>query len=669
MKYLIILLFFATSLIAENSSIEIIDDTTMAVGNYSIYTDPSGTSVIDQVIKNKEKLFRPLLLTDLGTHNGDVWLKFSLVSRLKERVTLVYEIDHAVIEKAEAYITNGRKVLNLQLSGKYIHKSARSVLHNTPAFKNTLTIVAYGLMSLSLNGLSTIYLYPDSIWIEKHISTNAIGLLLVTYILFGQAFSDFKHNIPNNYKLSQFLIGVLILVPLIQLFDHGLYFQTLMIATLVVITWIVVCMIYLAFRKHIRSAKFWLGSQAIFMGATTLLVLQNSGVINLDVQMGLFVDYAKLIELLLLSLGLADRINYQYKMIQSQRKELLEKERIELQLVRANELIIQKEKDATIGKMLAEIVHEIKNITLNADNTTDSAERKKLDDLMAQTNIEDRTWKSLRNPLFNEATNIFDRDEELDKHFVIDSDSPNSRLYKVIRNKLKLLKASSEDILAFWKNLQTVPEIDLKIIDTTLTIGSYISLSDRTSHRIHELVMNLLNFSRIQNYTKTHSEVEEAVSCCLNIIGKKLFRSAIKVSTEISKHQSVIVDPGELNQVLMNIFNNAIDALNEKSEKHEKTITISSHEENETVFIEIENNGGEIPSQIMSKIFENNFSTKGNKGNGIGLYLCKKIIEDSSGKISVTCSDGKTTFSLELPKYIDRKSDTQEVSKEPETTV
>ena len=92
----------------------------------------------------------------------------------------------------------------------------------------------------------------------------------------------------------------------------------------------------------------------------------------------------------------------------------------------------------------------------------------------------------------------------------------------------------------------------------------------------------------------------------------------------------------ELIQVLINLLNNSIDELISKD--YLKYIFIDIFKENEEIVIQIKDNDGGIPEEIMSSIFDPYFTTKGEStGTGVGLYMTKEIIENKlKGKISVT---------------------------------
>jgi len=101
---------------------------------------------------------------------------------------------------------------------------------------------------------------------------------------------------------------------------------------------------------------------------------------------------------------------------------------------------------------------------------------------------------------------------------------------------------------------------------------------------------------------------------------------------------------------MINILNNAKDALLEKNPQ-EKKITLEIIKNEQHVSIVITDNAGGIPDTIIDKIFDPYFSTKTEKnGTGLGLYMAKTILEERmQGSISVTNTDEGACFVIELP--------------------
>jgi signal transduction histidine kinase len=121
---------------------------------------------------------------------------------------------------------------------------------------------------------------------------------------------------------------------------------------------------------------------------------------------------------------------------------------------------------------------------------------------------------------------------------------------------------------------------------------------------------------------------------------------------------TVIGYPNEFKHVIINIINNAKDAIIERIEKGELPkdggeIIMEVSKEDGTLIIKISDNGGGIPPEVKEKIFEPYFSTKGDaKGTGIGLYMSKAIIEGNmDGNLYCKDIENGTVFVIELKEY------------------
>ncbi|MGE0738913.1 sensor histidine kinase [Sulfurimonas sp.] len=142
--------------------------------------------------------------------------------------------------------------------------------------------------------------------------------------------------------------------------------------------------------------------------------------------------------------------------------------------------------------------------------------------------------------------------------------------------------------------------------------------------------------------------VEDALRSVLNIIGEAIKQSNIKLHINSSQKTALYANKNEFSQVLLNLIVNAKDAIEERAVQDGK-IDINTRKENGTIIIEVCDNAGGIVDDIQEKIFDPYFSTKRDKGTGIGLYLAKTIIEEKmGGKISMQNSKEGAVFAITL---------------------
>jgi len=148
---------------------------------------------------------------------------------------------------------------------------------------------------------------------------------------------------------------------------------------------------------------------------------------------------------------------------------------------------------------------------------------------------------------------------------------------------------------------------------------------------------------------RTYFSAQECQNGAIRLLKHRLKTNNIKLNTKIEDIEIYGVK-NELEQVVINIINNAIDALIESGQET-RDIWLNTFTQEDRVIIDISDNAGGIPQNIEQNLFKPYFSTKGDKGTGIGLYMSKLIIEESfCGKIRVENRNGGALFTIEIPK-------------------
>jgi two-component system NtrC family sensor kinase len=111
--------------------------------------------------------------------------------------------------------------------------------------------------------------------------------------------------------------------------------------------------------------------------------------------------------------------------------------------------------------------------------------------------------------------------------------------------------------------------------------------------------------------------------------------------------QGVAGDRRKLKKVFINLLQNAREYL--QRVEGQRKILISSSVEKDTVLIRFVNNGPPIPRELLPKLFDPFFSYEKDKGTGLGLTICRKIIEEHGGSIAVYSEPGRNEFRITLP--------------------
>lgn len=165
------------------------------------------------------------------------------------------------------------------------------------------------------------------------------------------------------------------------------------------------------------------------------------------------------------------------------------------------------------------------------------------------------------------------------------------------------------------------------------------------SQRVKNVVQNLRNFSRLDEADYKEVDLHEGLESTLLLLNNEI-KNRIEVHKDYGKLPKVYCNPGYINQVFMNLLHNATQAIEGKGE-----IRITTRCANGQVEVEIRDNGKGIPEEIRHKIFDPFFTTKTvGKGTGLGLSISYNIIQKHGGKILLESEEGKgTTFTVVLP--------------------
>ncbi len=194
-----------------------------------------------------------------------------------------------------------------------------------------------------------------------------------------------------------------------------------------------------------------------------------------------------------------------------------------------------------------------------------------------------------------------------------------------------------------------IAEIDLEFLLEDLS--KIFSSMKVGTQRIREIVLSLRNFSRLDESEIKDVDIHQGIENTLLILNYRL-KPEIKVIRNYADLPLIDCYPAQLNQVFMNIINNAIDALIECKEEANKEIVIETSKINDRyIKVGIRDNGIGISPEIINKLFDPFFTTKPpGKGTGLGLSICYQIIEKHQGKIEVISVVGKgVEFVITLP--------------------
>ena len=261
--------------------------------------------------------------------------------------------------------------------------------------------------------------------------------------------------------------------------------------------------------------------------------------------------------------------------------------------------LIHSEKMASIGQLSAGVAHEINN-PLGYVNSNLNSLNDYMDDLVS---------------------------------FIVDMD-------KLVIDYVDSAEPK-EEILTHSKQLKQKHDIDFILSDTKEIITECVF----GMGKVKKIVESLKNFSHIGEEEKQKTNINECLDETIRIVWNEL-----KYHCEINKEYGELPEtycfPSQLNQVFMNLLINSGHAIKEKG-----FITVSTHYQDDMIYINFSDNGSGIDEAHLSQLFNPFFTTKPvGKGTGLGLSISYGIIESHGGKIEVESEIGEgTCFKIRLP--------------------
>ena len=265
--------------------------------------------------------------------------------------------------------------------------------------------------------------------------------------------------------------------------------------------------------------------------------------------------------------------------------------------------LIQSEKMASLGQMVAGVAHEI-NTPLG----------------YVHNNIE------MIGTIFSESSMLISHYENLITHIENNTLGMDEAVVDMVQEIRSLREGLYDE--------DSVEQMETIFSDTLYGLD-----------QISELVLNLKDFSRLDKAKVDNVSINECMDSAL-LIGNNAIKYRAEVIKEYDDIPLIACSPSQINQVFLNILTNAAQAIEEKG-----TIRIKSYHDDDNVYISIRDSGKGISEEHLAKIFDPFFTTKPvGQGSGMGLSISFKIIEQHNGRIDVASTPGEgTEFTIQLP--------------------
>jgi len=187
---------------------------------------------------------------------------------------------------------------------------------------------------------------------------------------------------------------------------------------------------------------------------------------------------------------------------------------------------------------------------------------------------------------------------------------------------------------------------DLNIEEIDIQLNSVLE----ANRRVANIVKSMRNLSRMKEEVELQEvSLFEILEMTVPLFESKLLRGEVKFINHL-ENEKVLVDCGEISQVLLNLINNSFDAI--KSSPNDKWIKIESYVENDNIILKVSDSGLGISPEIVEKLFQPFFTTKEiGEGTGLGLSLSKNIMTRNGGSLDYDDQSENTAFLIKMKKH------------------
>lgn len=490
------------------------------------------------------------------------------------------------------------------------------------------------LTQTSLSGYTYRYFFYDSPALFNKALVVFPGIQGIFGVLFIISFLQSKDKVPKLHKLFSISILLYSLAVVLRLvgFDHESTFL-IPISALSSIFIIYIVAIKIALQGY-RPAKYFLLAWSMFFAGLIIFILLKAGVVPYNNFTNYGLQLGTALEITLLSLALADRINIFKKEKEKSQEETLIALKENERIIREQNVILEakvEERTSELTVSNSELNRTLTELKEAESQLVESEKMASLGQLTAGIAHE------INNPI----------------NFITSNVNPLKRDVEILLeaiNKIESIGTSEGQASEKSKQIEEYKEeIDFDYLK--IEINHLLKGINDGASRTAEIVKGLRIFSRLDEDDLKNSDMNEGLDSTL-IIVNNLFNNKIKVIKDYRDIPPIECYPGKLNQVFLNIISNAIYAINKKhGDKPDGILKISTSHDEHKVYIKIEDNGTGMDDTTKRKIFEPFFTTKDvGEGTGLGMSITYNTIKKHNGQIVINSSLGSgTEFILELP--------------------
>ena len=211
------------------------------------------------------------------------------------------------------------------------------------------------------------------------------------------------------------------------------------------------------------------------------------------------------------------------------------------------------------------------------------------------------------------------------------------RLAHEIKNPLTPIQMAMDTLRKTWKKKH--PSFDEILEESTTTVLE-------EADRLKRIVAEFSDFARMPKPEFQRIDLNDVVRSAVT-----LYQGAVPIELDLAKLPQLDADKGQVSQVVLNLVENARDAISKRDSEGKITVSTRLGDAGDRAMLVVEDNGPGVPSELKDKVFAPYFTTKHAKGGtGLGLAIVHRIVSDHGGRITVSDTPGGgARFAIELP--------------------
>lgn len=487
-----------------------------------------------------------------------------------------------------------------------------------------LTIVTTGMAQLLLMGFGN-DMWPESPWFASRIFIFFAMTAVMTGVEFARQFIG-KEQEPRWIKRMASVLYMTMVAVIITyyFFDEVIGYEFADMLSGICALFLLIY-VGLAMRKGNRQARFYLIAWVPFLFGVILFVMKDVGALPYSDLTVYAMPAGAALEIILLSFGLAEKIRQLRFEKEASQKEALKQAKENEQLIKTQNMVLE----IKVNERTAELRQTNEELKMTQSQLVDAEKMASLGQLTAGIAHE------INNPINFITSNIPPLRRDL------------KELIEVFNEQKSYIEQQDDERSKELVALSSEYDIDFTIDELSEIIGSI----DEGARRTMEIVRGLRNFSRLDEDDSKQADVNIGVRSTIGFLPPEL-RANVEIRQSLEEIGEVECLPGKLNQLILNLVTNGLQAIQSKfGDTPGGLLEVSTSRDGDNFVLCVSDNGCGMSEKVKEKVFEPFFTTKDvGEGTGLGLSISHGIAESHGGSFTVTSEPKEgTTFTLTFP--------------------